>query len=224
MQVVMGQSEGGMMTIELPKTKAARVDWVIRAPDNAEMRRRYDIWAKAYDSDVGAVDDYLAPMETAQVAGLVLERAARIMDAGAGTGLLGEALKGLGFRNLVAVDYSGQMLEVARGKAIYAELHICDLSKPTSFAPGSFDAVVTCGTTSQMPSVSLREFVRLLRPGGKIVFGVIPDAWVSCGWAAILADLEADGAVALVSRSAPFQMMPTTEPDFICEVWVMEVT
>lgn len=219
-----GQSEGCVMTSELPETRAARVDWVIRAPDNVEMRRRYDIWARAYDSDVGAVDDYLAPMETSNVAGLVLERAARIMDAGAGTGLLGEAMKGLGFRNLVAVDYSGQMLEVARGKAIYAELHTCDLSQPTSFAPGSFDAVVTSGTTSQMPSAALREFVRLLRPGGKIVFGVIPEAWVSCGWATILAELEADGAVALLSRSAPFQMMPTTEPDFICEVWVMEVT
>ena len=78
--------------------------------------------------------------------------------------------------------------------------------------------------SSQMPSAALREFVRLVRPGGLIVFGVIPDAWVSRGWAAIRAELEADGAIALISRSAPFQMMPTTEPDFICEVWVIEVT
>ncbi len=209
---------------ELPETKAARVDWVIRAPDNAEMRRRYDIWAGAYDGDVGAVEDYLAPAEVAQVAGTVLARAARIMDAGAGTGLLGAAMQRLGFQTLVAVDYSEQMLAVARGKAIYAEHHVCDLSQPTAFAAGTFDAVVTCGTTSQMPSAALREFVRLVRPGGLIVFGVIPDAWVSRGWAAIRAELEADGAIALISRSAPFQMMPTTEPDFICEVWVIEVT
>ena len=130
----------------------------------------------------------------------------------------------LGFQTLVAVDYSEQMLAVARGKAIYAEHHVCDLSRPTAFPPGSFDAVVSCGTTSQMPSAALREFVRLVRPGGLIVFGVIPDAWVSCGWAGIRAELEADGAIALISRSAPFQMMPTTEPDFICEVWVLEVT
>jgi len=209
------------MNGELPETRAARVDWVIRAPDNAEMRRRYDIWAGAYDSDVGAVDDYLAPMEVAKVAGQVLERSARIMDAGAGTGLLGRELQALGFRDLVAVDYSDRMLEIARGKAIYADLQVCDLSRPTGFAPASFDAVVTCGTTSQMPPVALREFVRLLRPGGRIVFGVIPEAWVRCGWAAVLDDLA--GRLQVTDRGAPFQMMPTTEPEFMCEVWVLAV-
>lgn len=212
------------MTAELPDTKAARVDWVIRAPNNAEMRRRYDIWAQAYDSDVGAVDDYLAPTEVAKLAGQTLERRARIMDAGAGTGLLGDALKNLGFRNLVAVDYSEPMLAVARGKDIYAELHVCDLSRPTVFAPEAFDAVVSCGTTSQMPSEALREFVRLLSPGGLIIFGVIPEAWANCGWSSIQAELEAEGKIALVSRGAPFQMMPTTEPEFMCEVWVFQVT
>jgi SAM-dependent methyltransferase len=211
------------MTTELPANKAARVDWVIRASDNAEMRRRYDLWAKAYDGDVGDMQDYLAPGEVAQVAGQVLDRAARIMDAGAGTGLLGAALQRLGFRDLVAVDYSDQMLEIARMKAIYSETLVCDLSRQTAFLPASFDAVVTSGTTSQMPAAALREFVRVLRPGGRIVFGVIPDAWVSCGWAGIAADLEAAGRLRVISRGAPFQMMPTTEPEFMCEVWVMEV-
>ena len=211
------------MSDELPATKAARVDWVIRAPDNAEMRRRYDIWAQAYDSDVGAVDDYLAPMETAKVAVRVLDPEARIMDAGAGTGLLGQPLSEAGFRNLIAVDYAAQMLEIARAKGVYRELHTCDLSQPTAFPARSFDAVVTCGTTSQMPSASLREFVRLLRPGGRIIFAVIPEAWERCGWAAILAELVAAGSLTVTSRGAPFQMMPTTEPEFFCEVWVMQV-
>lgn len=211
------------MDNKLPDTKAARVDWVIRAPDNAEMRRRYDIWARTYDSDVGAVGDYLAPLETAKVAALVLKPDARIMDAGAGTGLLGQLLRERGFHNLIAVDYSDQMLEVARAKAIYHELHTCDLSRPTAFAAQSFDAVVTSGTTSQMPSASLREFVRLLRPAGHIVFAAIPDAWESFGWAAILADLAAEGSISVRSRGTPFQMMPTTEPEFMCEIWVMQV-
>jgi predicted TPR repeat methyltransferase len=197
---------------------------VIRAQDNAEMRRRYDLWAQAYDGDVGDVQDYLAPGQVAQVAGQVLDRAARIMDAGAGTGLLGAGLRDLGFRELVAVDYSDQMLGIARGKAVYTETHVCDLSRQTAFPPASFDAVVTCGTTSQMPSAALREFARVLRPGGRIVFGVIPDAWVTCGWAGIEAELEAAGRLRVISRGVPFQMMPTTEPEFMCEVWVMEVT
>jgi predicted TPR repeat methyltransferase len=212
------------MQDELPQTKAGRIDWVIRAPNNAEMRRRYDVWARAYDSDVGAVDDYLAPMETAKVAADVLDHSARILDAGAGTGLLGAALKARGFRDLTAVDYSAPMLEIARAKGIYAEIHTCDLSKPTALPAQSFDAVVTCGTTSQMPPASLQEFLRVLRPGGKIIFAVIPDAWVSCGWADILARMETAGHLRVVSRGPAFQMMPTTEPQFYCEIWVLQAT
>lgn len=212
------------MDDELPDTKQARVDWVIRAADNAEMQRRYDIWAKTYDADVGSVEDYLAPMETARVAKTVFEPSARIMDAGAGTGLVGEALTREGFSNLIAVDYSARMLEIARGKQIYTELHRCDLSAPTRFATASFDGVITCGTTSQMPNASLPEFVRLVRPGGQIIFAVVPDLWAKFGYADRLAELQEAGRLSVTSRGASFQMMPTTEPDFHCEIWVMTVS
>ncbi len=211
------------MVDELPDTKAARVDWVIRAPDNAEMKRRYDIWAKDYDADVGSAEDYLAPLETARIAKGVLDQSALIMDAGAGTGLVGEALKEQGFNNLVAVDYSAQMLDIARRKQVYTELHTCDLSVQTEFETDRFDAVITCGTTSQMPSNSLREFVRIVRPGGKIIFAAVPELWVECGYAAVFSEMRSAGHLDVVSRGEPFQMMPTTEPDFICEVWVMNV-
>ena len=105
---------------ELPVTKVERVDWVIRAENNQEMRRRYDLWAQLYDSDVGSYDDYLVPREAAKVALRTLSDDARIFDAGAGTGLVGQALSAEGFKNLVAVDYSAQMLEVARSKGVLA--------------------------------------------------------------------------------------------------------
>ena len=69
---------------ELPESKADRVDWVIRADTNEEMRRRYDLWAQLYDSDVGSYEDYLVPREAAKVAQSKLESDARIFDAGAG--------------------------------------------------------------------------------------------------------------------------------------------
>ena len=66
---------------ELPESKADRVDWVIRADTNEEMRRRYDLWAQLYDSDVGSYEDYLVPREAAKVAQSKLESDARIFDA-----------------------------------------------------------------------------------------------------------------------------------------------
>ncbi|SLN31716.1 Malonyl-[acyl-carrier protein] O-methyltransferase [Roseovarius albus] len=208
---------------ELPDTKAGRVDWVIRAETNEEMRRRYDLWAQDYDSDVGSYDDYLVPWEATKVAEIVLSKEALILDAGAGTGLVGQTLKEAGFQRLIAVDYSEGMLDIARKKQVYEDVHQCDLSRPTQFETGSIDCVITCGTTTQMPCASLREFARIVRPKGKIIFAVVPDAWVDFGYADILSELEAQGKLSVKSRGEPFQMLPTTEPDFYCEIWVIDV-
>ena len=212
-----------MSNSELPDSKGARVDWVIRAPTNAEMRKRYDVWAAQYDADIGSFEDYLAPIETAKVARDYLDPQSRIMDAGAGTGLVGEALANEGFSNLVAIDYSERMLDIARGKGLYAEIHQCDLNQPTAFDDNAFDGVVSCGTTTQMPSVSLREFVRLVRPGGRIVFAVVLEGWEDKGWAGILSDLASAGRASVIHKGPPFQPMPTTEPQFSCEVWAIEI-
>ncbi len=208
---------------ELPDDKEARVDWVIRAPTNKEMRRRYDIWAAKYDDDVGSVKDYLAPIEITKVAVETFAPESRILDAGAGTGLVGQALKDQGFETVIAADYSEQMLEIARSKGVYKEIHQCDFSKPTQLDANSFDALVTCGTTSQVPSASLREYARLVRPGGKILFASATDAWVDCGYAAVFSDLQAEGQIVLISKGDVFQMMPTTEPQFYCEILVIGV-
>ncbi|WP_299850244.1 class I SAM-dependent methyltransferase [uncultured Roseovarius sp.] len=208
---------------ELPDTKSARVDWVIRAETNQEMRRRYDLWAQDYDGDVGSYEDYLVPYEATKVATRILEKDALILDAGAGTGLVGQALKEAGFHRLIAVDYSEGMLDVARKKQVYETVRQCDLSRPTSFENGSIDCVITCGTTSQMPCASLREFARIVRPGGHVIFAVVPDPWVECGYAEVLSELEAAGKISVKCRGDSFQMLPTTEPEFFCEIWVMDV-
>jgi ubiquinone/menaquinone biosynthesis C-methylase UbiE len=212
-----------MKSNELPNSKAERVDWVIRADTNEEMRRRYDLWAEVYDSDVGSYEDYLVPREAVKVSKRFLSSDDLIFDAGAGTGLVGQALSEAGYQNLIAIDYSAQMLEIARAKSVYTELHQCDLGQRTNFSDSSMDAVITCGTTSQMPSYSLREFTRVVRPGGYIIFAVVREPWVERGYAEILAELVSDGKITVEERGSPFQMMPTTEPDFLCEIWVMKV-
>lgn len=211
------------MSDELPDSKAGRVDWVIRAPDNAEMRRRYDIWAEQYDNDVGSVSDYCAPGELAKMAARHIDPGALIIDAGAGTGLLAAALTEHGYKNLIALDYSERMLAVARAKGLYRQLQQVDLSRPTALEANVADALVTCGTTTQVPCASLNEYVRLVKAGGKIVFAAVQGTWEECGYAAIYKELEDRSQIALFERGEPFQMMPTTEPDFICEIWVMEV-
>ena len=110
-----------MSTSELPEETAERLAWVIRAPTQEELRRRYDLWARRYDQDIGHVEDYLAPIAVAKAAKEHLEPDARILDAGAGTGLSGQALRDVGFTNLTGVDFAEQMLARAAEKGIYQE-------------------------------------------------------------------------------------------------------
>ena len=212
-----------MSKSELPDEAGARVSWVIRAPTQEELRRRYDLWASKYDTDIGRVEDYLAPLATAEVAEAYLAKEARILDAGAGTGLSGAALREAGFENLVGLDFSAGMLAIAEKKGVYRETIVADLSRRTSLADGSFDAVVSVGTTSQMPSESLREFVRVVRPGGRILLTAWVKAYDERGYAAIQARLESDGRLALIHKGEPFQALPTTEPEIVYEIWVFDV-
>ncbi|ABG50126.1 hypothetical protein Tery_0690 [Trichodesmium erythraeum IMS101] len=51
------------------------------------------------------------------------DKDAIILDAGAGTVMVGEALAELGYNNIIGVDFSEQMLEVGRKKQVYTALY-----------------------------------------------------------------------------------------------------
>ncbi len=208
----------------LPDDPAARVAWVIRAPTQDELKRRYDLWARCYDADIGKAEDYLAPAATAEVAKAHLDLDARILDAGAGTGLSGQALRDAGFTDLTGLDFAEDMLAVAAGKGIYRETIAADLSRQTALEENAFDAVITVGTVSQVPAEAFREYMRVVKPGGKIIMIVWPKAYEERGYAAIQAEFEREGRLSLIEKGEPFQGLPTTEPDIIYEVWVFEAT
>ncbi len=208
---------------KLPESLAERVQWVIAAPNQEELRRRYDLWASQYDSDVSSVEDYLAPMATAEVAKTFLLEEDRILDAGAGTGLSGSALKDAGFPNLVAVDFSAGMLAIAEMKGVYKGTVQADLGQRTPFDDNAFDAAISVGTTSQMPAESLREMTRVVRPGGHILFTVWVQAYNEKGYAEIERELTEAGRLSIIQKGEAFQALPTSEPDLVYEVWVFKV-
>ncbi|MCH7907152.1 MAG: class I SAM-dependent methyltransferase, partial [Chloroflexi bacterium] len=66
---------------------------------------------------------------------------ARILDAGAGTGLVGELLARAGYGDLNGVDISTEMIARARLKGVYRDLRRMELGKTLDFDSNSFDAV-----------------------------------------------------------------------------------
>ena len=202
-----------------------RVQWVYSSKDNQELEERYDRWSKEYDSDLSKEFDYQSPRRAAEVMAGHVPRDARILDAGAGTGLVGEILASMGYQRMVAMDLSQGMLEEARKKGVYEDFHQMVMGETLDYETGSFDAVITVGvlTVGHAPAGSLDELVRVTRPNGVIVFSLRPDVYEHNGFRERQDDLEVQGKWQLVDRTEEFQPMPKGEPDVMHRVWVYRV-
>ena len=96
-----------------------------------------------------------------------------IMDAGCGTGLVGEELKKIGFKNIVGVDFSQEMLDLVP-KDLYQKLELADLNKSLKYQNNIFDAIICVGTFTygHVKAHSLDEMLRVIKKDGLICFTV----------------------------------------------------
>ncbi len=200
-------------------------DRLYGARDLDELRAEYERIAEVYDHDLARPEDYVSPVATAAVCARLLERDALILDAGAGTGLLGAALVGHGFTRLDALDLSPAMLAQAERKGIYESLTEARLGDPLPFATGAYDAVAACGvlTTGHAPASCLGELVRVTRPGGHVIFTLRSDE-TPPGYDEAISVLFEERRWKLVERGDELQAMPTSEPDVLVRVWAFRAT
>lgn len=146
-----------------------------------ELAQAYDGWAGSYDHDMEDDLGWGAPAEAAAALARHLDaRDAPVLDLGAGTGLVGGALAGVGFTHLHAADLSAGMLQVARRRGVYREVHHLEPG-PLPFPDGYFDALVAVGvlTEGHAPPEAVAGWLPVVRPGGLVVFSLRPDleAW-----------------------------------------------
>jgi len=203
-----------------------RVQWVYSSPNNQELEERYNQWAKDYDSDLKKDFAYRAPLVAAEYFVRYVPQKARILDAGAGTGLVGRVLTEMGYDNLIAMDMSKGMLEEARKKYVYRQLFRMVMGEKLDFDTDSFDAVICVGTLTlgHAPASSLNELVRITKPTGHIVYTLRPDIYKEKRFKEIHNELESAGKWKLVEVSEEIQLLPKGEPDIFHQVWVYQVT
>ena len=91
-----------------------RVAEVFGAGGREDLIRAYAGWAECYDQDTLSLDLRGPEIVAAMAARHLRDRASPILDAGAGTGRVGELLAILGYDHLVALDLSEAMLARAR--------------------------------------------------------------------------------------------------------------
>ncbi|MFC1977919.1 class I SAM-dependent DNA methyltransferase [Chloroflexota bacterium] len=206
--------------------RSQRVQWIYSSSDNKELEERYDKWAKDYDADLDDGFGWLGPQRAVEFfIRHVPKKESMILDAGAGTGLVGELLAKQGYNNLVAMDLSKGMLEEARKKNAYREFHQMMMGESLNYATDSFDAVISVGvlTVGHAPASSFDELIRITRPNGYIVFSLRPDVYRDSGFKEKQDNLEAAGNWKLVEVSEEFQPLPKGEPDVYHQAWVYQV-
>ena len=97
----------------------------------------------------------------------------KIIDVGAGTGLIGVELKKLGYTNLCALDISAEMLEEAKKKEVYTEFICTSLNgQPIpQIESGQFDALICGGAliAGLIGSSAFVEMIRMVQTGGSFV-------------------------------------------------------
>lgn len=177
------------------------LDKVYTAKNHEELMDAYKDWAGDYDTDTVGRFGYVAHIATAEALDRALDdKEGCILDAGCGTGLVGEELVKRGYGKIDALDYSREMLDEAEAKKIYQGHIQADLSKPLSMADDCYDAVVCTGTFTygHVKADAFDELVRVTRPGGVICFTIREGAYEDYGYRQRMMDLEKDQAWELI--------------------------
>jgi predicted TPR repeat methyltransferase len=160
-----------------------------------ELMSAYGNWANLYDRDTCDVMGYVGPGKAAdQLDQHIEHRDCRVLDAGCGTGLVGEALYKLGYSSLDAIDLSKDMLKNADKKNLYQRLMIQDMNQKLDIPDNTYDATICVGTFTYAhvgPHV-LEELVRVTRPGGYISFTIRDGVFQEYGYRDKMLEMEAE--------------------------------
>ncbi len=138
--------------------------WTPRSPE--ETQALYRDWAVDYDADV-LDSGYVTPTRVASALANVIPKTVRIIDFGCGTGLSGQALYDIGFKDLDGTDVTQEMLSIAKERGIYKKTWLSDIGE-MSFGRGAYGAIVACGVVSlgAAPASTLGQLVAKLETGG----------------------------------------------------------
>ncbi|HEX3765507.1 MAG TPA: methyltransferase domain-containing protein [Kofleriaceae bacterium] len=134
----------------------------------------FDSYAPGFEAHLVDVLGYQAPAQLAELvaaAGELPERAWRVIDVGCGSGLGGAAFRGVA-RHLIGSDLSPRMIEIARRRGVYDELHVEDLAATLRRAHGDTDLVVAADVFIYVGALddAFGAAAGALRPGGLLAF------------------------------------------------------
>lgn len=156
----------------------------------------YRDWAASYDSGFASEMQYLLPAHVA-AAFIGTGAAGPVLDVGAGTGLLAERLRDMGFKGEIdAVDFSPEMLARAAEKRLYTGLFRADITQPLDL-PRRYAGIVSSGTftAGHVGPEALPILLDVALPGAQLALSINRRVWSGAGFDRALNALAKSGRI-----------------------------
>jgi SAM-dependent methyltransferase len=200
-------------------------DAATSAKSSQEIVEIYDSWAEDYERRILG-NGYSTPAVATWFFGrYVKPEDGAVLDAGAGTGITGAILAPLGYRDLVGIDVSPRMLELARNKDVYKDLREMELGGRLDFPDDAFGAVVSTGVfaAGHAPPESFDDLIRVTKSGGHIIFSVRTDVYEDSGFKDKQEAIEREGGWQLLEMTDPFAHLRFEDPNLKVQVFAYRV-
>ncbi|MGF1528806.1 MAG: class I SAM-dependent DNA methyltransferase [Candidatus Competibacterales bacterium] len=181
--------------------------------NSEDIAKYYDNWSSDYDETL-AQWRYDAPEQVASILMAELSPQSVILDAGCGTGLSGKALRSVGFETIDGIDVSSHSLKTAAMSGTYNTLCLVDMQNlPFPIQDNQYEGLICVGVLTYLTDIigTLREFNRIVRPKGSIVFTQRTDLFAKHDLRSILKELSDEGQIERVRISEPHPYLPNNE-------------
>jgi predicted TPR repeat methyltransferase len=183
-----------------------------------ELAKAYSRWANLYDRDTRRTMGYVGPELAATMLDQHLDsKDCQVLDAGCGTGLVGQVMSEMGYANLEAMDYSREMLREAEKKDVYTRVFQEDMNQSLKLPDNTYDAAICVGTFTyaHVGPDAFEELVRVTRPGGYICFTIRDGAYQEYGYRKKMLEMEAVSAWELEEmRRADYLVKENVQANF----------
>lgn len=136
----------------------------------------------------------------------------RVIDLGAGNGMVGEELRGAGASRVVGVDIIPEAADATERDrpGVYDDYQVTDMTRPDGESMESLQSedfnAMTCVAAlgfGDIPTAAFVNTFNLVRSGGWIAFNIKEDFLLredSTGFARLIRDMEAGGALRTLER------------------------
>ena len=157
-----------------------------------DLRNVYERWATSFNQDIEDDVKYVGHLSVCQVVeqyfpkeessgtsqGSKGQRSSlKVIDIGAGTGLVGSLLAPEGFSQIDALDFSPKMLSKAAELGVYTSLIEANLNEELKIEKSSYDLAISAGTFTlgHVTAKCIPNILSVLKPGGLFIFTVRED-------------------------------------------------